>query len=73
MLSVRISKEIENRLLTLSSRTHRSKSYYVKEALERYLEDEEDYLTLISSYEKHLRKGGKTYSLEEVKEELGLD
>lgn len=73
MLSVRISKETENRLLALSAKTHRPKSYYVKEALDKYLEDEEDYLTLVSSYEKHLRKGGKTYSLQEIKAEFDLD
>lgn len=73
MLSVRLSKETEDRLSALSARTHRPKSHYVKEAIEKYLEDEEDYALLISSYEKHLREGGKAYSLEEVKAELGFD
>ena len=73
MLSVRLSKETEARLSALSARTHHSKSYYVKEALERYLDDEEDYAILVSAYEKHLRTHGKTYSLEEVKAELRID
>lgn len=73
MLSVRLPKKTEARLLALSARTHRSKSYYIKEALERYLDDEEDYLILVAAYEEHLRTGKKTNSLAEVKAELGLD
>lgn len=73
MLSVRLPKETEDRLVALSSRTHRSKSYYIKEALEKYLEDEEDYSILVSAYEEHLRTGEKTHSLAEVKAELGIE
>jgi len=73
MLSVRLPKKTEARLSALSARTHRSKSYYIKEALEKYLEDEEDYVTLVSAYEEHLRTGGKMHSLEEIKAEFGLD
>ncbi|MCE3231339.1 MAG: TraY domain [Alphaproteobacteria bacterium] len=49
MLSIRLPKETEDRLSALSARTHRSKSYFIKAALERYLEDEEDYSILISA------------------------
>ena len=73
MLSIRLPKKTEDRLSALSARTHRPKSYFIKAALDRYLEDEEDYSILVSAYEEHLRTGGKTYSLESVKEELGLD
>lgn len=67
MLSVRLSKETESRLSDLSSRTHRPKTFYVKEAIEKYLNDEENYYFLISSYEESLRKKGKKYLLEEAK------
>jgi RHH-type rel operon transcriptional repressor/antitoxin RelB len=73
MFSIRLPKETEDRLSALSARTHRSKSSYVKEALEQYLEDEEDYSLLVSAYEKHLRTEGKTHSLESVKKELGIE
>jgi RHH-type rel operon transcriptional repressor/antitoxin RelB len=73
MLSIRLPKETEDRLSALSARTHRSKSYFIKAALERYLEDEEDYSILISAYEEHLRTGGKAHSLKAVKKEIGLD
>ena len=43
MLSVRLDKELEERLDKLSLQTNRSKSFYVKEALESYLRDMDDY------------------------------
>jgi len=43
MLSVRLNKELEERLDKLSLQTNRSKSFYVKEALESYLRDMDDY------------------------------
>lgn len=66
MLSIRLSKETESRLSDLSARTHRPKSFYAKEAIERYLNDEENYYDLLSSYEDNLRKKGKKYLFEEA-------
>ena len=43
MLSVRLNKELEERLDKLSLQTNRSKSFYVKQALESYLSDMDDY------------------------------
>ena len=42
MTSIRLTKETENRLTTLSNLTKRSKSFYIKESLEKYLDDLED-------------------------------
>ncbi len=42
MTSVRLSEEMEASLCRLSALTHRPKSFYIKEALSRYLEDMED-------------------------------
>lgn len=72
MLSVRLPKKTEERLAALSARTHRSKSYYIKKALDQFLEDEEDYAALVDAYEEHLRTKGKSYSLEQMKTELDL-
>jgi len=41
MLGVRLDRELESRLSALAERTHRSKSYHAKEALARYIEQEE--------------------------------
>jgi RHH-type rel operon transcriptional repressor/antitoxin RelB len=73
MLAVRLPKELENRLLALSIKTHRSKSFYVKKALERLLEDEEDYADALVSYEEYLRSGKKGFSLEEMNKRHGIE
>ncbi len=42
MLSVKLPEELENRLNNLADKTKRSKSFYMREALERYLEEYEE-------------------------------
>lgn len=42
MTSIRLPEALEDRLETLARLTKRSKSFYIKEALEQYLEDMED-------------------------------
>lgn len=47
MLSIRLSEELETKLSQLSNKTHRSKTFYVIKALEKYLAELEDtYITL---------------------------
>ena len=70
--AVRLPEALEKRLDALAARTHRSKSYYLRRALEEFLEDREDYLIAASAWEEHQKTGGKTYSMEEVKKKLGL-
>jgi predicted transcriptional regulator len=41
MLGVRLDEQLENRLNALAEKTQRSKSFLAKEALIRYIEDEE--------------------------------
>ena len=69
MLTVRLPEELENRLNVLAEKTHRAKSYYVKQALEEFLEEEEDYLLALARIEKREPK----ISLKEAKKQLGLD
>lgn len=69
MLSVRISKEIEQKLAALAHDTNRSKSYYVQRALESFLEEQETYLLALS----RLEEKGPHISFEEAKKELGLN
>lgn len=68
MLSVRLSKNVEHRLIDLSEKTHRSKSYYVERALEQYLGEQEEYLLALSRMEEK----GPNISLEEAKKQLGF-
>lgn len=41
MLGVRLDENLENRLNALATKTRRSKSFLAKEALTRYIEEEE--------------------------------
>ena len=42
MIAIRLPEEIEGRLDTLARKTGRTKSFYVRQALEEHLEDLED-------------------------------
>jgi len=69
MISVRLPKEMENRINNLAKSTQRPKSFFVKEALANYLEDMEDYYDVLK------RKNSKTreiISLEELKSAIDL-
>jgi len=73
MLTIRLPKPTEQRLNNLAAATHRPKSFYVREALERSLDEIEDiYLAQVRI--EALRAGrGKTHTLEKVEQELGLE
>jgi len=73
MLAVRLPEELEKRLTALSKRTNRSKSFYVKRALQTFLEDEEDYLAAEEAYSEYLRSGKKGYTADQIKEIYNLD
>jgi RHH-type rel operon transcriptional repressor/antitoxin RelB len=56
MLSVRLPDEIEHRLQALAKRTGRSKSYYAREAILRYIEDIEDYHLALRRLGRRVRR-----------------
>jgi RHH-type rel operon transcriptional repressor/antitoxin RelB len=65
MLTVRLSKNMDDRLNNLSERTNRAKSFYVKKALTKFLEEEEEIEWATAAYRKFLESGEKTISHEE--------
>lgn len=67
-LTVRLDEAQELALEKLAADTGRTKSYYVKKALDQFLEDRADYLTALAVLERNER----TYSAAEVRRELGL-
>ena len=71
MLVLRLEDEVEKRVSDLAYRQGRNKSALVREALIRYLEDQED----IEMAEAALKNqsGKPTYSLAEARRELGLE
>ncbi|QHD70621.1 ribbon-helix-helix protein, CopG family (plasmid) [Sphingobium yanoikuyae] len=70
--SVRLAPEIEQRLDHLASATGRTKAYYLREIIERGLEDMED-IYLSDKVLEDIRAGRETTSsLEDVEKRLGL-
>ncbi|MBU1168167.1 MAG: CopG family transcriptional regulator [Proteobacteria bacterium] len=71
--SVRLAPEIEQRLDFLSSQTGRTKAFYLREIIERGIEEIEDYY-LAADVVERIRKGEETiHSAADVRKDLGLD
>jgi RHH-type rel operon transcriptional repressor/antitoxin RelB len=68
MLAIRLDKAIEARLAKLARKTGRTKTFYAREAILAHLEDLEDAHLAV----QRLQANERTYSLDEVKRELGL-
>jgi len=73
MLTVRLPQEIESRLNVLAEATNRSKSFYVREALKRSLEDLEDVYLAEAALEKFRASGEKAMPLEELERHFALE
>jgi len=69
MLAVRLDPETEDKLNRLAHETGRSKSYYVKQAIENYLEEREDYLLALAVLERDEPRK----PIAEVRKDLGLE
>lgn len=69
MLSLRLSSDVESRLNKLAETTGRTKTFYAKEAILKYLDDMEDTYIAIN----RLETPSKRISLEDVEKELDLD
>lgn len=64
--SIRLSPEIDARLSALAAKTARSKSFYLREIIERGLEDVEDYYLAVEISERIKRGEEKVVSSEEA-------
>lgn len=71
--SIRLAAETEQRLDFLATQTGRSKAYYMREIIERGLDEMEDYYLAAAVLER-IRKGQeRVHSAAEVRKRLGLD
>lgn len=71
--SIRLAPETEQRLDFLASHTGRTKAFYLREVIEKGLEDMEDYYLAADVLER-LRQGKeKVYSSADVRHALNLD
>lgn len=69
-VGVRLPEGLEKRLDHLARETNRTKTFYVKMALESFLENQEDYFLSLAVKERAHRGDEKTYSLSESKKNL---
>ena len=73
MLAIRLPAEIEERLDALAERTGRTKTYYAREAIEKYIDDLED-LYLADAELERVRAGrSKPQTLAQVMKAHGLE
>lgn len=71
--SIRLEPGIEKRLDRLAERTGRSKAYYLREIIERGLQEMEDYYLAHALIER-VRKGHeKVHSSHNLRKDLALD
>ena len=73
MLTIRLPEQMEKRLSRLADQTHRPKSYYVKKALGSFLDDQEDYLLALATWEEFEQSGKKAIPFEEILKKYGTD
>ena len=71
--SIRLSPETEQRLAFLASQTGRTKAFYLREMIERGLEDMEDYYLAADVLERVRQGTEKLYSSADVRNALDLD
>jgi len=69
MLSVRLSQDMQLRIERLAKATKRPKSFFVKEALEQYMEDLEDYFDVLN---RQNSKDRELITFDELKEALSV-
>ena len=71
--SIRLAPETEQRLDFLASQTGRTKAFYLREMIERGIQDMEDYY-LAADVLARVRDGKEqVYSAADVRRDLGLD
>ena len=72
MLTIRLPDNLEKRLNALAVATKRPKSYYVREALERVIEDMEDAYLAETAYEEFIKNGKPSKPIKQIAHDLDL-
>lgn len=70
MLAIKFDNEIEERLQLLANKTHRTKTFYVREAVLAYLEDLEDIYSAEVALNNLSSGKSKTITLNEMEQRL---
>ena len=69
VLSMRLDDKLDRKLQRLAKDTERSKSYFIKKALELYLDEYEDYQIALA---RRADKDDETLTLAQARKALGL-
>ena len=72
-LNIRIPDNLADRLGELATETGRTKSYYVRQALEEKLEELEDYYLALQSLEKVDTGKSRVWTHKEIEQDRDLD
>jgi RHH-type rel operon transcriptional repressor/antitoxin RelB len=73
VLAIRLPDSIEKRLAKLAKRTGRTKTFYAREAILRYIEDLEDIYDAERAWERILSGKDKTIPLQDVMKRYGME
>ena len=71
--SIQLTSDTEQRLDALVSQTGRSKAFYLRELIERGIEDLEDYYLAADVLDRVSKGAEKVYSADGVRATLALD
>lgn len=71
--SIRLAADTDHRLAFLASQTGRTKAFYLREIIDRGLEDLEDYYLAADVLERVRNGQEKVYSSAEVRKDLELE
>jgi RHH-type rel operon transcriptional repressor/antitoxin RelB len=71
--SIRLTPAVEARLDNLAQKTGRTKAFYLRELVERGLQDLEDYYLSNEVFKRVEQGQEEVVSSEQVKKELGLE
>jgi len=69
ILNIRLDDELADRLDSLAKKTHRPKSFYVRDMIVHYLEDYEDACLAMDRLNK---KNARYLTMEEVEKKIGV-
>ena len=72
-IAVRLPDVTHDRLRALAAHSGRTATFYIREAIERHLEDLEDLHDAEKAAAEHRETGGRTLSLDELDNYLGLE